>query len=65
MLQERFSIKAIFSVVLGMAVLCTSLVGCTGKNETAKFEYWNEEAQALSELKEYVKDVTDKSSSGG
>ena len=63
MLKERLSNKAVFSVVLGMAVLCTCLVGCTGKNDAAKFEYWNEEAQSLSELKDYVKDVTDKSSS--
>ena len=52
----------VFSVFLGIVVLCTCLVGCSGKNENVRFEYWNEEAQSLSELKEYVKDVTDNSS---
>ncbi len=52
-----------FSVVLGIVVFSSCLVGCSGKNENTGFEYWNEDAKSLSELKEYVKDVTDKSSS--
>lgn len=53
----------VLSVVLIIAVLCSCLVGCSGKNGNVRFEYWNEDAQSLVELKEYVKDVTDKSSS--
>ncbi len=53
----------VFSVIFGMVILFSCLAGCGGKNENVKFEYWNEDAQSLAELQEYVKDVTDKSSS--
>ena len=53
----------VFSVIFGIAILLSCLAGCGGKNENVKFEYWNEDAQSLAELQEYVKDVTDKSSS--
>ena len=56
-------IKSFVLVVLVTAVLSSCLAGCGGRNENASFEYWNEDAQSLSELKEYVKDVTEKSSS--